>query len=115
MSGETIRVLGTETWDEYGGLDLEDNARTITGCVVSPVGQTDISTDAVWGGDDTTLQVLAPAGTVIAEGETVILADRNTADQWTVKHVPFDWSIGRRPALARHRPRVVFIIERKEA
>lgn len=109
---ETLTVTGGEPvtdWD--GNITTPDVARELPGCVVQPAGMSKIDSDDVTAGDTTRLQVFAPPGTTVAEGETV---------QWrgidyVVAHVPFDWTVGRTPWNPRHIPRVEFILERKEA
>ena len=107
---ETIRSIGREVVDADGRRKLVGTPRDIEDCVVGPEGQAVIEGQGFFSGNTTTLQVLAPAGTVIAEGEVV----RVRGVDYKVKHVPFDYSVGRRPWLSSHRPRTVFVIERKE-
>lgn len=108
---EVLKVIGKDTYDRYGRLIPSSEGREIPGCVVGLRGQASIDGTGVWDGDATTLEVLAPPGTVIREGETV----ECRGQLYTVSHVPFDWSVGRRPWNAMHVPRVQFQIERKEA
>lgn len=95
--------------DDYGyplpvGTPLE-----VRGCIVQP---TVMAQDS---GRDRTGQVLewrviAPAGTVVEDKDTVMIRGR----RFTVTAEAFDYSIHRRPALAAHRPRVEFIAKRGE-
>ena len=107
---EPITVLGREELDARGRLVFRSQPRVIEDCVVGPQGQAVIEGQGFFSGDTTTLQVLAPPGSVIAEGEVVQVRGVD----YKVKHVPFDYSVGRRPWLSSHRPRTVFVIERKE-
>lgn len=107
---ESIIVLGHERLDADGHLVYDQRPRRVDDCVVGPQGQAVIEGQGIFSGDTTTLQVLPPGGTAIQEGEVV----RIRGVDYTVKHVPFDYSHGRRPALASHRPRTVVIVERKE-
>lgn len=108
---ESLTVVGKPTLDRYGNVVTEGASRVIEGCVVWLQGQADIDGGGVWDGDATTLEVLAPGGTLIREGETV----QCRGQEYTVTNVPFDWSVGRRPANPRHKPRTRFLIQRKEA
>lgn len=109
---ETIRVLGEEDYDEEKGTLIPAAViRNIPGCVIDTAGQSKINGDDISDGNTDRLRILAPAGTVIHEGETVEI--RGVV--YRVQHIPFDYSVGRRPVLARHRPRLLFIAERKEA
>ena len=108
---EQIVVIGKPSLDRYGNQVTAPDRRVIDGCVVGLQGQADINGAGVWDGDATTLEVLAPGGTVIREGELV----ECRGQEYTVKNVPFDWSVGRRPANPRHKPRTRFLIERKES
>lgn len=107
--GETVTVVAVKIgFDEDGNPIKSDAGVDIRGCVVEPVGQATIDDRDIVSGDTTTLRVLAPAGTVVDEGAKV----RYRGEAYVVKFAPFDYAGGRRPVLARHRPRVVFVIER---
>ena len=108
---ETLIAKTEPIIDRYGDVIQPPGQREIPGCVVGLQGQSDISGGGVWDGDATTLEVFAPAGTVVEEGSVIICRGVS----YKVAHVPFDWSVGRRPANARHQPRVRFLIERGEA
>ncbi len=108
---ETLTVRGEVTLDRFGNLVRSEDDRAIPNCVVGLRGQSDIDGGGVWDGDATTLEVLAPGGTRIFEGEVVEFR----GEEYIVAHVPFDWSVGRRPVNPRHKPRTRFIIEKKEA
>lgn len=110
--GETITVLRADDgFDPDGNPITHPQGEPIHNCVVEPAGQASIDGRDIVAGDTTTLRVLAPPGTVVEEGATVIFR----GDEYVVKFAPFDYSIGRRPALARHRPRTLFLIEQVRA
>lgn len=110
--GETILVLADDDgFDPDGNPIAHPEGEPIHNCVVEPAGQTDIDGHDVVSGDTTTLRVHAPAGTVIEEGAVVVYR----GEEYVVKFPSFDYSRGRRPALARHRPRTLFIIEQARA
>lgn len=106
---ETVTVVGEDEYDWDGNLIPGSGKREIAGCTVSPAGQSRIDQADV-DGITSSLQVLAPAGTTIAEGEQVKIRGLT----YTVDQVPFDWSHRRRPANPRHRPKVAFIVKRGE-
>ncbi|QRV71420.1 head-to-tail connector [Corynebacterium phage CL31] len=109
---ETILVLGEESYDDdTGELIPPQVIREVAGCVVDTAGQTKIDGVDVSDGNTDRLRILAPAGAVFREGEAVEV--RGVV--YRVKHIPFDYSVGRRPVLARHRPRTMVIVERKES
>ncbi len=108
---EAIVWLGRVNRDQFGDESVVGERRDIPGCVVGLRGQESINGEGVWDGDATTLEVFAPPGAQVSEGELVEFRGQ----RYTVSHVPFDWSVGRRPANRRHRPRVRFLIERSEA
>lgn len=109
---DSIEVWGRDRRDPDGNLIAGVHERTIYDCVVDVAGQTTINGDDVPDGNTDTLRILAPGGTLIKEGERVIVR----GDEYRVQFVPFDYSVGRRrPAVTRHRPRTLFIVERKEA
>ena len=108
---ETLLVQGKERFDKRGNLIMDSTGYEIPGCVVGLQGQADIDGAGVWDGDATTLEVFAPPGTVVEEGALVVCR----GVEYQVTNVPFDWSYGRRPWNQMHRPRVRFLIERKEA
>lgn len=95
--------------DEYGYPLPAPPAREVRGCIVQP---TVLAQDS---GRDRTGQVLeyrviAPAGTVVEDKDTVMIRGR----RFTATAEAHDYSIHRRPALAAHRPRVEFIAARGE-
>lgn len=109
--GETLTVKTSPVVDRYGDIVIPAGSHEIHGCIVGLQGQADINGGGVWDGDATTLEVLAPAGSSVNEGDIVVFR----GDIYTVKHVPFDWSVGRVPVVSHHQPRVRFLIERGEA
>ncbi|VZH85313.1 hypothetical protein [Corynebacterium rouxii] len=80
---------------------------------VSPMGATafDDQGDGINGGNTRQVQVLAAAGTPINEGDELVIRGLS----YRVIHIPWDWSTGRTPVLASHRPRMQIIAERGEA
>lgn len=108
---EPVHVKGRTGEDHRGRIVQIAEDRTIDGCTVFPAGQSKINDLDIEDGDVTTLSVLMPAGTSIAEGEWVSIR----GVEYRVKHVPFDWSVGRRPVLSRHHPKVQITVERGEA
>lgn len=108
---ESIEVIQKQTFDRYGRLITAGNERIITGCVIGVHAQSDIDSNGVIDGDATSLDVFAPAGTVLTEGTEVEVRGKT----YTVVNTPFDWSVGRQPVNRFHRPRVQFVVQRKEA
>lgn len=110
--GETIKVLAKEPHrNAYGAVIGWTIEREVPNCVVSPAGDQVVRGDGFIHGDLTKLQVLAPAGTAVGEGQHVMIRDQI----YQVESAPFDYSVARRPALARHRPRVLFTVVRGDA
>lgn len=110
--GETIHLLAEEpTRNEYGKVLGWKVERSIPGCVISPAGDQVVQGEGFIHGDLTKLQVLAPAGTTVEEGQHVQIR----GEIYRVEFTPFDYSVGRRPALRRHRPRVIFTVVRGES
>lgn len=108
---ETIRVKGKISFDRFGRPIRDSADRTISGCVIGMHSQSDVDGAGVIDGDATSLDVFAPAGTVLTEGTEVDVRGKT----YVVVNVPFDWSVGRRPVNRLHQPRVQFVVERKEA
>lgn len=109
---ERVVILGEDVKDSDGNITEGAGNRVIDGCVVDMAGQSGIDGDDVVDGNSDTLKVLAPPGTVVREGERVMIR----GVEYTIAYIPFDYSVGRRPVLGRrHRPRTVFIAERREA
>lgn len=107
--GETIKVIGHPIFDDDGHRIDRGPSFEISDCVVSPLGESRIDQADV-DGTSTKLQILAPPGTDIDEGSEVLI--RGVV--YTVMQIPFDWSIGRRPVVTHHRPRVRIVVEREE-
>lgn len=76
---------------------------------VSPLSQSEID-GADYDGDTTKLQVLAPAGTQVSEGEVLTIRGLD----YVVVFVPFDWSVGRRPLASFHRTKLQIVVERSK-
>lgn len=108
---ESIFVKGELTGRDSRDRPVYAPAREIPGCVVSPAGDQVIKGDDFVHGDITKLQVLAPAGTAVSDGDVVTIRGEDYVVQ---PRKSFDYSVGRRPVLRFHRPRVIFIVERGE-
>lgn len=108
---ESIDFFGRREYDHKGNYRFVVKPRTVADCVVFPAGASKIDDADVLDGDTTALTVLAPAGTEVHEGEECSIRGIT----FVVKHVPFDYAVGRRPVNRRHRPRVTITVERTEA
>lgn len=109
--GESVYKLGAAQRDEFGMLQDRPIIEEIRHCVVSPAGDQVVNGDGYMHGDVTKYQILAPAGTVFHDGDVV----RVRGEEFTVDPIlSFDYSIGRRPMLARHRPKVIVTVSRGE-
>ncbi len=109
--GESVFIRGEVIDRDYRGRPIYGEDREIPGCVVSPAGDQVIKGDDFVHGDISKLQVIAPPGTVVSDGDVVVIR----GEDFTVNQLEsFDYSVGRRPALRRHRPPVVFVVERGE-
>lgn len=108
---ETVYLVGEtqrDEWDEVIGREIIAELR---GCVVSPAGDQVVRGDSFAHGDISTYQVLAPAGTVLHDGDLVQIR----GDIFKVDPLKsFDYSVGRKPALRSHRPKVIFTVSRGE-
>lgn len=109
-SGETVKILGAENRDQWGKLLGYTVTREIHGCVVARAGEVVVRGEGYVGGDLTKFEVLAPAGTVVEGGQRVEIR----GEVCVVDFPGFDHSVGRRPVLSRHRPRVSFTASRGE-
>ncbi|MEJ6013814.1 hypothetical protein WG936_08195 [Corynebacterium sp. H127] len=107
---ETIQRIGEPVEDADGRIIDAPILGEFVG-IVSPLGGGQFSTDTITDGSTKQLQVLAPAGTAVKEGD--ILRIRGL--EYRVKEIPWDWSMNRRPVLARHAPKVQIMCDRKEA
>lgn len=110
-SGEVVKVLGEEQRSDYGKLLGYEVLEDLHGCTVSPAGDSIVNGDGFIHGDISKLQVLAPASSVVVEGQQVEIRGQI----YTVDFTPFDYSHGRRPVLAAHQPRVMFTVSRGDA
>lgn len=109
--GETIHIRGRLVGRDHRGRPEYGPGHDIQHCIISPAGEQVVKGEGFVHGDITKYQVIAPAGTVVADGDVVIIRGEDfTVDQLQ----SFDYSPGRRPALRRHRPKVIFIVERGE-
>ncbi|MGX1598590.1 hypothetical protein ACWIDS_16190 [Dietzia maris] len=107
---ESIVLLGGLGGVDDDGYPLPGTAdKTVEGCTVQlNVTGDDVARDR--DGTVTELRVFAPPGTVIDEKRLVEIRGKT----WRVDGIAFDWSINRRALLARHRPRVEFVVKRGE-
>lgn len=107
---ETVVLLGAAGGVDDDGYPRPGTADTVVpGCTVQlNVTGDDVSRDR--DGTVTKLRVFAPPGTVVDEGQLVEVRGQT----WRIDGVVFDWSTNRRPVLARHRPRVEFVVNRGE-
>ena len=111
QSGEPISIRGGVTGRDHRGRPIYGADTVVEHCVVSPAGDQVVKGDGFAHGDITKLQVLAPPGTVVADGDTVTIR----GEDYTVQQRrSFDYSVGRRPVVSWHQPKVVFIVERGE-
>lgn len=109
--GESIFIKGEVIGRDHRSRPIYGEDREIPGCVVSPAGDQVIKGDDFVHGDISRLQVIAPPGTVVEDGDVVVIR----GEEFRVNQLQsFDYSVGRRPALQRHRPPVVFVVERGE-
>ena len=109
--GESISIRGGVTGRDHRGRPIYGADTVVEHCVVSPAGDQVVKGDGFAHGDITKLQVLAPPGTVVADGDTVTIRGENYTVQ---QRRSFDYSVGRRPVVSWHQPKVVFIVERGE-
>lgn len=111
QNGEAIHIKGRLIDRDARGRPQYGPDITVEHCIVSPAGDQVIKGEDFVHGDMTKLQVLAPAGTMVADGDVVNIRGEN----YTVQQLQsFDYSVGRRPAVSHHRPKVIFIVERGE-
>lgn len=111
QGGESIFVKGRLVGRDPRDRPVYGPDREIPGCEIFPAGDQVIKGDDFVHGDITKLQVLAPAGTTVADGDVVTIRGEDYVVQ---PRKSFDYSVGRRPALRSHRPKVIFIVERGE-
>lgn len=111
QAGETVRVKGKMIGRDPRGRPLYGSDTSIDHCVVSPAGDSVFKGEDFTHGDITKLQVLAPAGTVVRDGDVVTIRGEDYVVQ---QRTSFDYSVGRRPVLQRHQPKVLFVVERGE-
>lgn len=108
---ESIFFLGDAVRDEFDQLQDRPVLREVKDCVVSPAGDQVVRGDGYVHGDVSKFQILAPPGTVFREGDVI----RVRGEEFRVDPLKgFDYSVGRRPALPRHKPRVSVIVSRGE-
>lgn len=106
-NGETILLIDSVVRDKYGAL-IRYEGTEVEHCVIVPAGSATQEGIGFDHADTTKLQVLAPPGTVVAEGQRILIRD----ELFVVEYPSFDYSRGRRPVVRRHRPKVVFTVAR---
>lgn len=109
--GEPISIRGGVTGRDHRGRPIYGADTVVEHCIVSPAGDAVVKGDGFAHGDITKLQVLAPPGTKVGDGDVVVIR----GEDYTVQQrVSWDYSPGRRPAVRHHTPKVLFIVERGE-
>lgn len=109
--GETVLIRGEVTGYDHRGRPQYGDDTEIHHCIVSPAGDQVVKGDDFVHGDITKYQVIAPPGTSVQDGDVVVVR----GDDFIVDQLQsFDYSVGRRPAVSHHKPKVVFIVERGE-
>lgn len=109
---ETIQVTGKDHKDPRGNLIPGQWLRDIEDCIIDIDGQNKINGQDTPDGNTDRLRILAPGGSRLVVGEWVTVR----GEGYKVLYSSFDYSHGRRrPAVARHRPRTLVIVERREA
>lgn len=111
QSGESIFVKGELIGRDPRERPVYGPDREIPDCVVSPAGDQVIKGDDFVHGDISKLQILAPPGTAVSDGDVIVVRGEDYVVQ---PRKSFDYSVGRRPVLRSHRPKVIFIVERGE-
>lgn len=111
QAGESILIRGGVVGRDRRGRPIYDEGRTVEHCVVSPAGDQVVRGQDFVHGDISKLQVIAPPGTKVEDGDVVVIRGE---DFMVDQLVGFDYSPGRKPAVGHHRPPVVFVVERGE-
>lgn len=109
--GETITIMSPARYNQFGSELERTVVSEIPNCVIAPAGDTQQLGGSAAGyvhADVKKLQVIAPPGTIVEEGMTISIRGL----LYTVDFTPFDYSVGRKPALSRHKPKVVFTVSR---
>lgn len=111
QAGETLLIRGEIIDRDPRGRPIYGPDIPVEHCVVSPAGDQVVKGGGFAHGDISRLQIIAPAGTEVCDGNVVVIrGEEFIVEQWR----SFDYSVGRRPVLRRHQPKVVFIVERGE-
>lgn len=109
--GEPITIRGEMTGRDHRGRPIFGGDMVVEHCVVSPAGDQVVKGDGFAHGDITKLQVLAPTGTRVQDGDVVVIR----GVEYRVDQLQsFDYGVGRRPVVSWHQPKVIFIVERGE-
>lgn len=110
MGGETVTIVAAKDYDDYGNVVTKGKDFCIPDCVVSPQGESDVWENDIFGGNTTTLLVVAPGGYRLKDNQEVIIR----GVRYTVKYPSWDYSHGRQPWCSFHKPKTTFIVERSE-
>lgn len=111
QNGESIFFLGEAELGEFDELLDRPVLKEVKRCIVSPAGDQVVQGDGYVHGDISKYQILAPPGTVFHDGDVV----RVRGEEFTVDPIQsFDYSLGRRPVLRSHRPKVMVTVSRGE-
>lgn len=111
QAGEPITIRGALVGRDRRGRPQYASGQLVKHCIVSPAGDQVIKGNDFVHGDMERLQIIAPAGTRVADGDVVEVRGE---DYMVQQRMSFDYSVGRRPAVSWHQPKVVFIVERGE-
>ena len=111
QAGEPITIRGELVGRDRRGRPQYAPGQLVKHCIVSPAGDQVIKGNDFVHGDMERLQIIAPAGTRVADGDVVEVRGEDFTVQ---QRMSFDYSVGRRPAVSWHQPKVVFIVERGE-
>lgn len=111
QAGETIHIRGALVGRDRRGRPQYGEGRDVEHCVVSPAGDQVVKGSDFVHGDMHRLQIIAPGGTAVADGDVVVVR----GESYVVQQLQsFDYGVGRRPAVGWHKPKTVFIVERGE-
>lgn len=111
QAGEPITIRGALVGRDRRGRPQYAPGILVEHCIVSPAGDQVFKGSDFVHGDMERLQIIAPAGTRVADGDVVTVRGEDFTVQ---QRMSFDYSVGRRPAVSWHQPKVVFIVERGE-
>lgn len=111
QAGESVTIRGAMVGRDHRQRPIYSDDVVVEHCVIAPAGDQVVHGTGFQHGDITRLQVIAPASTVVGDGDVVVIR----GEDYVVEQLKsFDYSVGRRPAVSWHQPKVVFIVERGE-